>query len=163
MRRTASLAFFLLALASGAHADWAFSNDKSELMLESLGSAWAAGAVFLSFSCREGGPLTSDYASLDMDETPPLPPEANVRLEIAVTGGKRASFLVVLDAEDGSAYGMGDRDARRVLALVGEGAPFVANLRLGKQVAWNESFDAKGCSDLKAEVAAFCPAAPQEE
>jgi hypothetical protein len=161
MTLTASLtALFLLTLGPAAHADWSFSADKTSLLLEDDGE----GDLFVDFYCRDGV-LTSDYSSLDTESPLPFPTDASVRLEIAVKGGKRGSFPVVLDEDDddGLVYGVGDWDARRVLALVSGEAPFVANLRVGKQVEWKESFDAKGYSDLKGDVLAFCPASPQEK
>jgi hypothetical protein len=50
-----------------------------------------------------------------------------------------------------------------VLALLSDGKPFVANLRVGKHVEWEEPFGEQGYADVKAQVAAFCrDAAPEE-
>jgi hypothetical protein len=58
---------------------------------------------------------------------------------------------------------VGDWDAPRVLALLSDGKPFVANLRVGKHVEWEEPFGEQGYADVKAQVAAFCrDAAPEE-
>jgi hypothetical protein len=146
-------ALFVLTLTLPARADWSLLANNTDLMLEDDDD----GLFFLEFDCSKAGRLTVDYSSDEDDTREPFPLDASVRLEIWVKGRKSVSFPVVLDDEDGSLYRVGDRDARRVLALVGGGAPFSARLRLGEQAQWGAYFGTDGYADVKDQVSTFCP------
>jgi hypothetical protein len=153
-RRAIGLAVAALAFAVPveAHADWAFSKDKTMLILEDEDT----GLMFLDFTCR-AGQLTAGYSTLDNDQEA-LPADASVRLNVAVDGGKRMSFSVVADNKEGSEYGLGDRDAPALWSLLAEkGVAFTADLRAGKSIYWQVHFDRGGYDAIKDQLATFCP------